>query len=195
MKPRSSCNLCRRHHRRCITRPGATRCNGCDELEEDCEFGPRFQFRPSKQVQHRIEDRESSSARRSGRSGNSSHSINGQSASRTLPSLIHSPCVSVKPFARADRRIPRQGADASLVNQKRSPRRASDATVYAACKGSFSLDLDETSLPVAATRPELVPAIDRPPKSGNQLNLSQREAYLFRTWINKISLIVSPRRM
>jgi len=152
MKPRSSCNLCRRHHRRCITRPGATRCNGCDELEEDCEFGPRFQFRPSKQVQHRIEDRESSSARRSGRSGNSSHSIN--------------------------------------VNQKRSPRRASDATVYAACKGSFSLDLDETSLPVAATRPELVPAIDRPPKSGNQLNLSQREAYLFRTWINKISLIM-----
>lgn len=49
MKSRSSCLACRRRHRRCVTRPGATRCNGCEELDKDCEFSPRFLFRPSKQ--------------------------------------------------------------------------------------------------------------------------------------------------
>jgi hypothetical protein len=49
MKPKSSCTECRQRHRRCISRPGNTRCNGCEELDKDCFASPRFQFQPDGQ--------------------------------------------------------------------------------------------------------------------------------------------------
>src|SRR5687767_13610362 len=48
MKPKSSCDLCRQRHRKCITRPNAARCNGCDELDRECTLSPNFQFHHSR---------------------------------------------------------------------------------------------------------------------------------------------------
>ncbi|KAK1565895.1 uncharacterized protein LY79DRAFT_129688 [Colletotrichum navitas] len=48
MKPKRSCESCRKRHRKCIIRPGATRCSGCDETDKECTLSPSFQFRPSK---------------------------------------------------------------------------------------------------------------------------------------------------
>lgn len=45
MRNVSSCESCRRRHRKCIFQPGATRCNGCCEAGGTCSFVSRFQFR------------------------------------------------------------------------------------------------------------------------------------------------------
>jgi hypothetical protein len=53
MKPRSSCELCHQRRRKCVVRPGAKRCNGCEDADKACQFTPKYRFRNTESTSYR----------------------------------------------------------------------------------------------------------------------------------------------
>ncbi|KAK2021200.1 hypothetical protein LX32DRAFT_269298 [Colletotrichum zoysiae] len=137
MKPKRSCESCRQRHRRCIIRPDAIRCNGCDEMDKECTLSPNFQFRPSRfsDITHADWGRTSSQERDAG------------------PGRDPGP----------DPAMPSQTSSTSEQESVRSTAAAVEL------RGSIS------SWPPASIH-----------TSGK---LTQREAFLYRLWVQKIALI------
>ncbi|KAH8171019.1 zn 2cys6 transcription factor [Sarocladium implicatum] len=145
MKPKSSCDSCRQRHRKCITQPNATRCNGCTELDRQCTLSPVFQFRPSKL----------------------SHPSPGHESQDSSPSLQSQPSQTP--------RSPRPQAGSGVTDGSQthmSPASQQDASTIrlnnAAPVGAASSHSSSTHAPP---------------------RLTLREAFLYRTWTQKIALI------
>ncbi|KAH7014233.1 uncharacterized protein B0I36DRAFT_397704 [Microdochium trichocladiopsis] len=135
MKPKRSCEACRQRHRKCITRPQATTCNGCDELGRECTLTPPLQFLPWK-------------AKAAGK-------------------------------ARVDADPSSPSALAGGTDLAQTPR---SQGLPSPLHGNESL-----GSPVSQRRESIV--ISNPHQPSTSSLLSKREAFLFRTWVQKISLI------
>ncbi|KAL2206781.1 hypothetical protein CC79DRAFT_1398674 [Sarocladium strictum] len=148
MKPKSSCDSCRQRHRKCITRPDATRCNGCDELDRECTLSPNFQFRPSK-------------------FSGTSNSQKDWATSPEQQSQSHDPGPD----------LGSQGCSPAFSYEAESQSQTSPATEQESERVSTAAEGRDSIASLQPSRTRL---------SGV---LTEREAFLYRLWVQKIALI------
>lgn len=188
MKPKSSCELCRSRHRKCVTRLGAARCNGCEEAGRECRVSARFQFRAGRKGRGTA-DAVGGNTREFGSFSRQNESLTKAAQGEPLSLSPRSPMVG--PPSTPYRRTRRQSSDDQplhLTTCEDDPWQRHDYGMSNAGANPDSPTLSRRSnnqdTPNASTES---PTNIRSSKSPV---FTKREAFLFRLWVQRLSLSV-----